>query len=154
MTDIGGSEVLQFAETDDPLLHRPIPSPDLSAQFFWESGKDGRLRIEQCSQCSYLCHPPTGHCPRCGSDQCSPREVSGRGTVYSYTVNYQEWVPGQVPYAIVIVELDEQQGLRLTSNMFGCEPGAVAIGVRVEVAFLHRHGYFYPVFVPDRVIGA
>jgi uncharacterized OB-fold protein len=74
--------------------------------------------------------------------------VSGAGTVATYTVNVQQWVAGQQPYSIAIVELDEQLGLRLTTNVVGCDPDEVHIGQRVRVSFIHRNDIYYPVFVP------
>ena len=73
--------------------------------------------------------------------------VSGNCTVATCTVNVQQWVAGQQPYSIAIVELDEQHGLRLTSNVVGCDPNEVHIGQRVRVSFIHRNNIYYPVFV-------
>jgi hypothetical protein len=44
--------------------------------------------------------------------------------------------------------LAEQRGLRLTSNVVGCDPGDVHIGQVVQVRFIHRNGICYPVFTP------
>jgi uncharacterized OB-fold protein len=61
--------------------------------------------------------------------------VSGRGTVYSYTVTHQD-VPGyEAPFAVVIVELEEQAGLRMVSNVVDVPPDDVRIGLPVEVTF-------------------
>jgi len=80
-----------------------------------------------------------------------PEVVSGKGTVLSFTVNVQQWVPGQAPYMIALVTMDEQPDLRLTALLVGVAldsaPGDV-IGSRVETRFLSRDGIFYPTFVP------
>jgi uncharacterized protein len=60
----------------------------------------------------------------------------------------QQWDPGQEPYCIAIVGIDEQDDLRLTTNIVDCDPWSVRIGDRVEVAFLERHGLWYPLFRP------
>jgi uncharacterized OB-fold protein len=62
------------------------------------------------------------------------------------TVNVQQWNAGQEPYCIAIVGIDEQDDLRLTTNVVDRDPWSVRIGDRVQVAFLHRHGYYYPLF--------
>ena len=81
-------------------------------------------------------HPPTPICPYCLSRDVSPQPVSGLGTVVSYTINHQAWNPEvPVPYSIVLVELDEQPGLRLVSNLVGDESDSPAIGMRVSVVF-------------------
>jgi uncharacterized OB-fold protein len=62
--------------------------------------------------------------------------VSGRGTVFSYNVMHQVYHPGfaaEVPYAVVIVKLDE--GPKITSNLVGCRLDQIAIGMPVEVVF-------------------
>ena len=61
---------------------------------------------------------------------------------------HKAWFPAfadEVPYTVVQVELDE--GPRLTSHLVGAGDGAVAIGARVEVVFtdadadLSLHGF-------------
>ncbi len=65
-----------------------------------------------------------------------PTEITGRGRVYSLTVNYQRWLPElEVPYVIVLVEFDEHPGVRVVGRLRGCPPEAAAIGMAVEVGF-------------------
>lgn len=132
----------------DPMLTRAVPALDPAAAFFWSSGEDGKLRILRCDRCETYVHPPTPLCPHCLSREVRPAVVSGTATVVACTVNVQQWTPGQPPYSVAIVELVEQQGLRLTSNVIGCDPAAVHIGQRVRVAFVHRNDTYYPVFTP------
>ena len=47
---------------------------------------------------------------------------------------------------IAVVELEEQRGLRLLTNIVGCPVDEVAIDMRVEVEFLERGAAFLPVF--------
>ena len=49
---------------------------------------------------------------------------------------------------IAIVELDEQPGLRLTTNLVGIEPDAVRRGLRVDVCFEHLEDVYLPLFQP------
>ena len=68
-----------------------------------------------------------------------PRPVSGHGTVFTYTVNHQPFNPAvPVPYVIAIIQLDEQEDLRIATNIVDCEPDSVYIGLPVEVRF-ERH---------------
>jgi uncharacterized OB-fold protein len=132
--------------TVDPLLHRLKPAPDPLTDFFWASGADGHLRFLTCAECGYRTHPAGPVCARCLSQNLAPQPVSGLATVLTLTVNVQQWNAGQQPYVIAVVGPDEQDDLRLTTNIVDCDPWSVAIGDRVQVAFLHRHGYFYPLF--------
>ena len=120
---------------------------------FWTGGADGQLLITQCTQCGLWASPPAAECPECGGEV-EPRPVSGRGTVFTYTVNHQPFNPAvPVPYVIAIIQLDEQEDLRIAANIVDCEPDSVHIGLPVEVRF-ERHdvdgeAVFVPVFAPQ-----
>jgi uncharacterized OB-fold protein len=138
----------------DVLVERALPVPDPLADFFWVSGRDRLLRLLRCADCGYYVHPPSLPCPRCLGRRVSPEPVSGRGVVHSRTVNVQQWTPGQEPYVIAVVELAEQPGLRLTTNVVGCPPDSVWIDQPVRVAFVARDGLHFPVFIPtDAAVG-
>jgi uncharacterized protein len=130
------------------LPFRVLPAPDESTEFFWRSGQDGRLRFLRCQSCGYYLHPPIPRCPSCASRDLAPEAVSGRATVHSFTVNHQPWTGETDPWVIAIVELPEQEGLRLTTNIVGCEPDEVAIGQAVEVTFEQRDDIWMPLFSP------
>jgi len=125
----------------------PVPQITDENGAFWTGGRDGELLIIRCTSCGYWIHPPTPRCPQCLSDAVEPQAVSGRGTVYSYTINRQAWVPGlEVPFVIAMVELDDQPGLRLMTNIVDCPTDEVEIGMPAEVAFVERGEAFIPVF--------
>ncbi|HEX6567928.1 MAG TPA: OB-fold domain-containing protein [Acidimicrobiales bacterium] len=127
---------------------RVQPALDDDNRFFWTSGEDGCLRFLRCQACGYYLHPPLPRCPECGSRDVAPEAVSGRGEVFSYTVNHQPWDGGTEPYAIVIVTFPEQEGLRLTSNLVNCPPDGARIGLPVRVVF-EQHGLvWFPLFEP------
>lgn len=124
-------------------MSRVRPAMTADNEFFWRAGHDGVLRILGCSSCEFLIHPPAPHCPRCGGSQTAPRDVSGRATVYSYTV-----VPGPAPVVIAIVELAEQAELRLMTNIVDCPADSVRIGQSVEVTFEPSDDLMIPLFRP------
>jgi uncharacterized protein len=74
-------------------------------------------------------------CRSCGSVDLGPEEVSGRGVVHSYTVTHFPLPGFEPPFAVVLVELEEQEGLRLVSNLADVTPDDVEIGMPVEVTF-------------------
>ncbi len=79
-----------------------------------------------------------------------PEPVSGKGTVFTYTVNWHPFNPEvPVPILIAIVELPEQEGLRFTTNIVGCGPEDVRIGLPVEVRFEQHGEIWVPVFTPE-----
>ncbi len=72
--------------------------------------------------------------------------------MFTYTINHQPFNPAvPVPYAIAIVELVEQDGLRLAANIVDCEFDSLRIGLPVEIR-IQRHekdgGVNVPVFAP------
>lgn len=134
----------------DILTVRIAPQDDPETNFFWASGEDGKLRFKHCQDCGYYSHPPTPRCPKCLSANMQPDPVSGKATVLTYTVNIQQWVPGQAPYIIAIVTMEEQDDLRLTTLLAGVElDDPNIIGMKVEVRFLARDDVWYPTFVPE-----
>jgi uncharacterized OB-fold protein len=75
--------------------------------------------------------------------------VSGRANVVSITLNHQPWVPASDhPYAIAIVEIEEQPGLRLMTNVVNCPPEVVRIGMPVRVVFEAHGDVYLPLFEP------
>lgn len=91
-----------------------------------------QLRIEHCAACARWVHPPAGNCRDCGAALVS-RPVSGRGTVFTYTVNHHGFNPAiPTPYVIAIIELAEQEDLRLAANIVDCDPDSVTCGMPVQ----------------------
>ena len=118
-------------------------------EFFWKSGADGRLRFLRCTVCGYYVHPPSPICPICLTKTLAPSIVSGRATVATYTINIQPWIPGfDPPYVIAIVEIEEQPSVRLMTNIVGCAPEDVTIGMPVEVQFEQYDDVWLPLFAP------
>jgi uncharacterized protein len=105
--------------------------------------------ISHCADCGHYTHPPSPICPRCESWNVAPQPVSGRGRVFSFTVNWQRWTPQfPPPYVIAVVELEEQDGLRITTNIEGCAHDQVAIDMPVQVAFDQGEHTWIPIFEP------
>lgn len=74
--------------------------------------------------------------------------LSGRATVFSYTVNHQPWDGTGDVYAIGLVQLEEQADVRLTTNIVGIDPCAVTIGMPVRVVFEDHDPVYLPLFEP------
>jgi hypothetical protein len=128
---------------------RVLPRLDDKNEFFWTSGRDGRLRFLCCQECDYFIHPPSPVCPRCWSRAVAPRPVSGQATVHSFTVNHQRWSPDiNEPYVIGLVQLAEQEDLRLTTNIVNVAIEGVSIGMDVRVTFEDHDPIFVPLFEP------
>jgi uncharacterized OB-fold protein len=128
---------------------RPKPQATISSEPFWTSGADGRLRIAHCQSCRRYHHPPQPTCPACHGTQVAMTPVSGQAVVAGFTVNEHQWLPGfPPPYVVAVVALDEDLSVRLTTNIVGCEPGDVTVGLRVRVVFEQQDDFWFPLFEP------
>ncbi len=117
---------------------RPLPLLDDDSAPHWEAASRGELRIQRCTACRGWRFPPRPRCPRCGSDAVEWARVSGRGTVYSFVVAHAPVLPSfaaRVPFAVALVELDEDPQLRVVGNLPGVPLAELQIGMRVEVDF-------------------
>ncbi len=132
---------------------RPLPELTPETGWFWTSGQDGVLRIQGCTDCGQLVHPPVPICPYCRGRSAKPTEVSGRGTIIGFTVNAHQWLAGfPPPYVIGNVALAEDPRIRLTTNIVGCDPSEVRIGQEVRVRFEHDEDVWLPLFEPTGAI--
>jgi acetyl-CoA acetyltransferase/uncharacterized OB-fold protein len=129
----------------------PLPALEPDTKVFWEACRAGRFAMLRCQACRWIVHPPRPVCSRCRSRDVALEDLSGRGTVVTYTINHQRWMPGlEVPYTIAIVELAEQANLRLTTNLVEVAPDAVRIGMPVSVRFREMtEEIALPIFAPD-----
>ena len=128
---------------------RPLPQLTPFNDWFWTSGADGQLRIQECSDCHQRVHPPVPICPACRSRSSSPTVVSGRGTVVGFTVNRHQWLPGfEPPYVIANVVLAEDPSVHLTTNIVGCAVDDVHVGQEVAVRFEQQEDVWLPLFEP------
>jgi uncharacterized OB-fold protein len=128
---------------------RTLPPLNDVNRAFWTSGSAGELRLPRCTVCERWAFPPAATCATCGGPTQDHR-LSGKGHVFTFTVNHQPYNPEvPVPYVIAIVELVEQEGLRFTTNIVGCPPDALEIGLPVRVLFEQQGDVFVPIFEPD-----
>lgn len=131
------------------VYQRTLPVIDDENRHFWQGGADGHLHLLRCHACRYWIHPPSPVCPTCLSDEVEVETVSGDAIVETFTVNYKVWGVGmERPYAIALVQLVEQAGLRLTTNIIDVDPEKVEIGMSVEVVFEQDEDVWMPLFRP------
>lgn len=120
--------------------HRPWPIPDEQSAPFWDAAAEHRLTIARCSRCSAFSHPPDVVCPCCGSTDpgFAFTAVSGRGTIRSWTVMRQSFLPGfddDLPFVLVDVELEDQVDLRTIGRLINGPTAPIQIGADVKVVF-------------------
>jgi uncharacterized OB-fold protein len=127
----------------------PRPQGALPAEFaeigpsswtepFWLAAREHRLVVPRCASCGTFRFPPGPFCHECQHQDVEQVEMSGAGTVYTYTVARHGVVPslaGSVPYVVAVIELDGAPGIRMIGNIVESDPEAVRIGSRVGLAW-------------------
>ena len=132
------------------LTGRPLPLITLENEFFWTSGADGTLRLQECKACESLIHPPAPVCRYCRSRDMGVRAVSGKATLAGFTVNHRFSLPGMpAPYVVAQVAIAEDPRVRLTTNVVECDFDRLELGQQVEVVFEHVEDVWLPLFRPS-----
>lgn len=117
---------------------RPLPVPDERSAPFWEAAAEHVLVLARCSRCGAFSHPPDIVCPHCGSADpaFAFTPVDGAGTIRSWTVMRQSFLPGfDVPFVLVDVELAAQEDVRLIGRLVDGPDAVLEVGTAVSVVF-------------------
>jgi uncharacterized OB-fold protein len=134
----------------DSVDRRPLPAPDELTRFYWAAAAEHRLVLQRCRSCSKLQYPPEICCAHCQAEEFEAVEASGRGVIYSYSIVDRPLHAGFVdalPYVVVLVELADQPGLRILTNLVDVPEGtSLSCGMPVEVVFEDRGGVVLPQF--------
>ena len=113
----------------------PLPVLDDANRAFFTAGV---ITLQRCRSCRHVQHPPEEVCEACQEMEFEGFESDGRGRVESVTIAHYPVHPSlaqQVPYAIVLVSLDDAPGLLVTGNVVTAAPEDVRIGASVRAVF-------------------
>lgn len=130
-------------------IERPLPHPTRVSRPFWEACARHELLVQRCTDCGRLTFVPQAFCRHCLSRSLEWTPSGGRGELYSYTVVWRPQTPAfETPYVVGIVRLDD--GYDMLTNIVGCDPEKVRVGMRVRADWDDRKpGVTLPVFRPD-----
>ena len=123
--------------------NKPLPRPTEASAPFWDGLRAERVRIQQCDACAHWIFFPRLHCPQCAARSLSWREISGEGTLATYTVTRVPTLPefsDEMPQLLAVVQLD--QGPHLNTTIVGVPPEGLKVGQRLRPVFDHRPGSF------------
>lgn len=115
---------------------RPLPTPTDLTLPYWEAARHGQLLVQQCRHCDTHQFYPRNFCMHCTGESLDWVEASGKGHVYTYTINRRAanaYMAEHTPYAVAIIELEE--GVRLMANIIDSKLEDLAIGKPVKVVF-------------------
>lgn len=127
-------------------------SPDADSAPFWDATRSGRFVIQRCAACSTYQHYPRVLCTTCSATDLTFVEVSGRGSIYSFTVVHRSPNPKlfPVPYVVALIKLEE--GPLLMSNIVSADPTSIKCDQPVELEWKDRSdGFRLPMFRPATI---
>lgn len=120
-------------------ITRPVPVPDAVSQGFWDAAAQGRLAVQRCGGCGVFQHPPRAMCRECAGTALGFAPVSGEARLWSWTTTHHNVVSGleaALPYTVLVVELVEQAGLFMLSDLIGRgEIGGLRRGLKMRAVF-------------------
>src|SRR5574341_1010290 len=115
---------------------RPLPERSGIAEPFWAAARDRRLVIQRCLQCQAFRFPPDIACFYCGAIAYEWTPVSGRATLYTWTLAHPPLLPffrERAPWPVAVVQLEE--GPRLVTNIAGLAVDEYEIGMPLLADF-------------------
>lgn len=117
-------------------LERPMPVKTPTTAPFWDALAERRVVIQYSPSAQSYVFYPRVRAPRTLADDLEWRQISGMGTLYTYTVARRPvgaHFAGAVPQLLAIVEWDE--GPRFSTELVHVEPADITIGMRVRPVF-------------------
>ncbi len=115
---------------------RPLPEISPLTAPFWSAARAHKLVIQRCQGCSAYRFPPEVGCFYCGSPEADWIPVSGRASLYSWTVAYPPLLPyfqERAPWPVAAVQLEE--GPRLITNLVDVPAEEYRIGMALQADF-------------------
>ncbi len=118
---------------------KPRPNIDHDIKPFWDGLREHKFLLMRCKTCGEWYWPAA----YCRHHEGKPfmqdmewTEASGKGTVFVYNIHHVAFNPAfndDIPYVLALIELDE--GPMFGTNIIGCKPEDVSIGMRVEIVY-------------------
>ncbi|GAA2849485.1 OB-fold domain-containing protein [Pseudonocardia halophobica] len=122
-----------------PPCEGPLPDVDRPlTREYWKGTRRHELLAQQCSDCGRVRWLPKPMCPRCNSFAATWVSTGTTGTVFSFIISYRgfgAYWEKRVPYVVALVEMDDEPSVRLMTDLVGCEPNEVHVGMPVSVVF-------------------
>ena len=106
---------------------------------FLEALKAHEFKVQKCSTCGEYGWVPYPACRTCFSDTLEWTTVSGKATLYSYTVIHRAAAgfADDAPYVVAMGELVEKpRSCLVFAELVGSDPETLHIGQPLEIAFL------------------
>ncbi|MDQ1737307.1 MAG: uncharacterized protein QOH56_3558 [Pseudonocardiales bacterium] len=118
------------------MTNKPMPEPTPVSAPFWQSLREHRIRIQYSPSAEQYVFYPRILAPRTLVDDLEWREISGLGTLYTFTVGDRPTAPpwsDSLPQLLAVVEWDA--GPRVSTEIVNAQPGELKVGMRVQPVF-------------------
>jgi uncharacterized OB-fold protein len=125
-----------MAEQTEMTPQRPLPEITPLTEPFWTAAQSKKLVVQRCAKCDKYQFPPELACTHCGSPDIGWQQVSGRATLYSWTVAHPPMLPyfqERSPWPVVAVELEE--GPRMIAGIVDTPVDEYVFGMSLVAAF-------------------
>ena len=119
-------------------IAKPVPRGEHMHAGFFEYCNKRELRFQRCSKCEWWRHMPRESCEKCGSFEWSWERSSGKARLFSWTTIHRALHPSfvdDVPYTVVIVEMEDEEGVRLATRLIDVADDELKLDLRLEVDF-------------------
>ncbi|MGV9867033.1 Zn-ribbon domain-containing OB-fold protein [Rhodococcus koreensis] len=115
----------------------PLPDttdPDFAP--FWAGTKQEQILIPECTNCTKKVWPPRPVCSNCYNEDFEWKQAPRSGRLYTWTVVHHKFVDSMdTPYAVVVVELDDFDGVRLLGNLSNGDLDVLEVGMSLTADF-------------------
>jgi len=118
---------------------KPVVMADTDMIPFWEALKRHEFVLFRCKKCGAWYWPPAFcrfHDNEALFGNLGWEKASGKGKIFAFNIVYRALHPAyqdELPYCTALIELDE--GPMFGTQIIGCDPKEVYIGMPVEVVF-------------------
>lgn len=115
---------------------KPMPIPTPTTKPFWDALAEHRIRIQYSPSTDRYVFYPRVLAPGTLANDLQWREISGAGSLYTYTVAHRPVAPhfaGDVPQILAVVQWDE--GPRFSTEIVNADPADIRVGMRVRPVF-------------------
>ena len=116
------------------MTERPRPVRDDLTRAYWDGAQQEKLVLQRCRRCDTYVHPPRAACPACFHDELEPTEVSGRGSVYSWSIMHSAGNPGFAMRILVVEDDPPDPAASIPQSLLGALVGAIDLGVVRQLA--------------------
>ena len=125
----------------------PLPSTFTGAQInlsdqtpftieqFYKFLEQNKLMASECQKCGKIHLPPRPICDNCYAQNFSWKEISGKGTLLTYTIIHvaPPQFQAMAPYTVGIIQLES--GLKLPGMVSGVAENDLKIGMDLKIDF-------------------